>query len=155
LPLRWSSRFARALALTYWRFNRTRRSVVVENFFPVLQGDRHAAHQRCRDLFQKFSLKLLDLWRYEKGVPISDLFGAVTGWNEFLAARSRGRGVLFVTVHLGNWEFGAPLLIQRGVRIQVLTLVEPHAKLTALRQAARARWGVETVAIGEHPFAAV
>jgi len=58
-------------------------------------------------------------------------------------------------MHLGNWEFGAPLLTQRGVKLQVITMAEPEARLTEFRQAARARWGIETIALGDHPFAAV
>jgi KDO2-lipid IV(A) lauroyltransferase len=63
--------------------------------------------------------------------------------------------VLLVTIHLGNWEFGAPLLTQRGIKLQVITMAEPQVALTELRQAARARWGIETLALGENPFAAV
>ena len=63
--------------------------------------------------------------------------------------------MLLVTVHLGNWEFGAPLLTRRGVRLQIITQAEPDARLTASRQAARARWGVDTLPLGDDPFAAV
>src|SRR4029077_19270240 len=65
------------------------------------------------------------------------------------------RGILLVTPHLGNWEFGGPLLTKRGVKLQVITLAEPGNGLTELRQASRARWGIETLVIGEDPFAFV
>jgi len=42
-----------------------------------------------------------------------------------------------------------------GVKLQVITMAEPQAKLTELRQNARARWGIETIALGDSPFAAV
>ena len=77
------------------------------------------------------------------------------GWEHLEAALARNKGVLLVTVHLGNWEFGAPLLTQRGVKLQVITMAEPQARLTEIRQAARARWGIQTLALGENPFAAV
>src|SRR5262245_36640022 len=155
LPYGFSSWLAGWLAVTYYRMNRTRREIVIENLLPPLDGNRAQAEQVSHQLFQQFALKLIDLWRYESGLPIGNVFGEVTGWEHFLAAQSRHCGVLLLTVHLGNWEFGAPLLTERGVKLQVITLPEPHAKLTALRQAARARWGVETVAIGHDPFAAV
>jgi lauroyl/myristoyl acyltransferase len=56
-------------------------------------------------------------------------------------------------VHLGNWEFGAPWLAQRGVNLQVVTLAEPSEDFTRLRQASRARWNIETLVIGHDPFA--
>lgn len=126
-----------------------------ENLLPAVHGDEQTARITARELFQQFALKLADLWRYESGLSIYNLFHDLTGWEHFQAAQARGRGVLLVTIHLGNWEFGAPLLTQRGVKLQVITGPEPQARLTEIRQAARARWGIETLALGDNPFAAV
>ena len=60
-----------------------------------------------------------------------------------------------VTPHLGNWEFGAPLLARHGVKLLVVTLAEPQRQLTEIRQASRARWGIETLVIGRDPFSFV
>jgi KDO2-lipid IV(A) lauroyltransferase len=139
----------------YWLCRPERRRVVFENVLPALHGDRQAASVTTRELFQQFALKLADLWRYEGGLSIYELFHNLTGWENFQAAQARGRGVLLLTIHLGNWEFGAPLLTERGVKLQVITGPEPQAELTAIRQAARARWGIETLALGSDPFAAI
>jgi lauroyl/myristoyl acyltransferase len=143
------------LTKAYWLSSPTRRRVVFNNLLPPLHGDDQAARITTRELFTQFGWKLADLWRYESGLSIYNLFHDLTGWEHFEAALSRKRGVLLLTVHLGNWEFGAPLLTQRGVRLQVITQAEPQAQLTAMRQAARARWGIETLALGDNPFAAV
>jgi lauroyl/myristoyl acyltransferase len=143
------------LAQLYWLCCPGRRRVVVENLLPAVNGDRLAARVAARELFPQFANKLADLWRYEAGLSIYDLFDELTDWGLFQAAQARGRGTLLVTLHLGNWEFGAPLLTQRGVKLQVITLAEPQPRLTELRQAARARWGVETLALGEDPFGVV
>jgi lauroyl/myristoyl acyltransferase len=149
------SRLAGHAARLYWLSCPARRHVVFENLLPAVHGDRYAARITTRELFQQFALKLADLWRYESGLSIYDLFHDLTGWENFQAAQARGRGVLLVTVHLGNWEFGAPLLTERGIKLQVITAPEPQAQLTELRQAARARWGIETLEVGDNPFAAV
>jgi lauroyl/myristoyl acyltransferase len=47
------------------------------------------------------------------------------------------------------------MLTVRGVPLLVVTLVEPSAGLTELRKASRAQQGVETLVIGDDPFAAV
>ena len=135
-------------AKAYWLTCPNRRRVVFENVLPAVHGDRQSARITTRELFQQFALKLADLWRYESGLSIYNLFHDLTGWEHFQAAQARGRGVLLVTVHLGNWEFGAPLLTERGVKLQVITGPEPQARLTEVRQAARARWGIETLVIG-------
>jgi KDO2-lipid IV(A) lauroyltransferase len=76
-------------------------------------------------------------------------------WYRFETARARGRGLLLLTPHIGNWEFGAPFLRRRGVSLQVITQAEPDETLTRMREASRARWGIETIVIGENPFAFV
>lgn len=142
-------------AKLYWLSCPERRRVVFENVLPAVHGDVQTARITTRELFQQFALKLADLWRYESGLSIYNLFHDLTGWEHFQAAQARGKGVLLVTVHLGNWEFGAPLLTERGVKLQVITGPEPQAQLTEMRQSARARWGIETLALGDNPFAAV
>jgi len=139
----------------YLALRPSRLEVVVGNLLPVLHGDRGAAVRAARRLFRNFARKLVDLWRYEAGQPVAGTFSEWIGWERFVAAKESGRGILLMTPHLGNWEFGAPLLAERGVRLLVLTLEEPDTGLTTLRQAARARWGVETLVVGSDPFAFV
>jgi KDO2-lipid IV(A) lauroyltransferase len=95
------------------------------------------------------------LWRYEAGCEIDDPTVERNSWLRFEAIRGRGRGVLLITPHIGNWEFGAPFLRKRGISLQVITQAEPQNSLTELRKASRARWGIETLVIGESPFAFV
>ncbi|HWV98415.1 MAG TPA: MMPL family transporter [Candidatus Acidoferrum sp.] len=132
---------------------RHRREVVVENLLPALNGDRVAALKHARAVFRQFALKVIDLWRYEAGLPLDDLFGGTSGWEHFEHAQAQNRGILLVTPHLGNWEFGGPALSRRGVKLQVITLAEPGEDFTELRQASRARWHIETLVIRDDPFA--
>lgn len=143
------------LALAYWRQNRVRREIVFHNLLPALQFDRSQAEQKCRELFRNFGIKLADLWRYEAGHPTSSLICPADHWNVLQAAHQRGRGLLLVTAHIGNWEFGAPFLREKGINLQVITQAEPQESLTKMRQASRSRWGIETLVIGENPFAFV
>ena len=155
LPRPVLQRIAVTLSSAYRARNATRREVVTQNLLPPLAFDRVAAEKTCRELFRQFGLKLADLWRYEAGCAIEQVGFAPEQWALFDSVRSRGRGVLLLTPHVGNWEFGAPFLRERGVSLQVLTQAEPQGALTNLRQASRARWGIETLVIGENPFAFV
>ncbi len=138
----------------YWLAARHRREIVIENLLPAV-GDRAEAKRKARALFHQFARKLVDLWRYEAGMSVEDLFGESTGWEHFTAARERGRGVLLLTPHLGDWEFGAPWLAKLGVPLQVITQAEPGQDFTALREESRKRWKIETVVIRDNPFAFV
>ena len=146
---------ATTLSAIYRARNETRREIVVENLLPPLAFDRPAAEKSCRALYRQFGLKVADLWRYEAGCPLDPITFGSDPWDRFESARSRGRGLLLLTPHLGNWEFGAPYLRERGISLQVITQAEPQNSLTHLRQASRARWGIETLVIGENPFAFV
>lgn len=148
-------RLAAGLCSRYASLFALRRETVVRNLLPAFAGDRTLAEATAMQLFRNFGRKLVDLWRFEAGLPFDNMFSALTGWEHFLAAQKTGRGVLLVTPHLGNWEFGAPLLAERGFKLNVITLVEPGRGLTEMRQAARARWGIETVVIGRDPFSFV
>ena len=143
------------VAEIYYRLQRERREMVVDNFLPVLGGDREAAGKAAHRLFRKFSAKLVDLWRVESGVPVSEWLTHSPELEIIHAARAHGHGVLFITLHLGNWEHGGLLLNQLGIQLTVLTLAEPDDGLTDLRIALRRRCGVETLIIGQDSFAFV
>jgi lauroyl/myristoyl acyltransferase len=148
-------RFSRIAANIYWSLARRRREVLIQNLLPALNNDRAAATAKARELIHGFAIKVVDLWRYEAGLPIENTFGHATGWEHFENALAQKRGVLLLTPHLGNWEFGGPWLTQKGITLQVITMAEPGRNFTQLRQASRARWNIETLVVGTDPFAFV
>jgi KDO2-lipid IV(A) lauroyltransferase len=146
---------AQFFAQVYWIVGRHRRQIVIQNLLPAVEDNWKAAEKKARELFQHFAVKVVDLWRYEAGLPIENSFGTATGWEHFAGALAEKRGVLLLTPHLGNWEFGGPWLTQKGVPLLVVTLAEPGQNFTQLREASRARWNIETLVIGDDPFAFV
>ena len=141
-------------AAIYWRVAPKRRKILVANLRPVVGSDSEAV-VAARELVNQFMLKLADLLRYESGVKQEKWFSNWQGWEYFTAAHARGKGVLLVTPHLGNWEFGGAFLVEKGYRLLVLTQAEPDERLTKIRQESRARWGVETLVIGNDPFGSI
>lgn len=154
LPVAILNPLAKFFAAIYCKLAAHRREIVIQNLLPVLQ-DRQLAARVARELFAQFALKLADLWRFESGVAFDRWTGNWHGWEHFLAAHQRGKGVLLVTPHLGNWEFGGAFLVEHGYKLLVLTQPEPDARLTELRQLSRSRRGVETLVVGEDAFAFV
>ncbi|MFN7139069.1 MAG: lysophospholipid acyltransferase family protein [Limisphaerales bacterium] len=155
LSPRTSTYLARAFGASYYVLARHRPEVVIANLLPAVDGNYAEAENLTRELFQNFAQKLVDLWRYESGISIEDLFSEWNGLEVFENAKRDKRGVLIVTPHLGNWEFGAPILAQRGIKLLVITMEEPDPRLTEMRKASRQRWGIETLVIGSNPFAFV
>jgi len=144
---------ARWGAAIYWRVAARRREIVIQNLRPVLNNDPVAAASASHALFTEFALKIADLWRYEGGAALDNWVMRWHGWEIYHAAEARRKGVLLVTPHLGNWEIGGAYLPLKGFKLIVLTQPEPDPGLTELRLASRARWGVETIVVGEDAFA--
>jgi Kdo2-lipid IVA lauroyltransferase/acyltransferase len=51
---------------------------------------------------------------------VLDLFDGADGWSVVEQALGLGRGLIFVTGHLGNWELGGAYLAARGVPLDVI-----------------------------------
>jgi KDO2-lipid IV(A) lauroyltransferase len=152
LPLSIALLLARFGAAVYWQLAGHRRDIVFQNLRPLHDNDA-AAWQAARRLFTEFAYKVVDLWRYEAGLPLDSWDFQWKGWQTYLDGQQRGRGVLFVTLHLGNWEIGGAYLPTKGYKLIVLTQAEPDPGLTELRQASRAMRGVETIVVGDDAFA--
>ena len=158
--IRWLPRgvavgLARVVVEGYRRGNPSRDQIVRANLVPLLGDSPLAVARWSRRNFSEFAIKLVDLWRFEAGVDVSQLVQPGSGWEHFQAAQASGQGVLLVTPHLGNWEFGAVLLRERGIRPLVLTAPEPGRGLTELRAHARGRQHIDTLVVGADPFAFV
>jgi predicted exporter/lauroyl/myristoyl acyltransferase len=155
LPRRLCRTLGLMVALAY-RFARPRRfRILEENLLPVMRGNPSAARRAASSLLAKFALKITDLLRHEGGAGNEIPVLQWSGFDILRTALERRRGVVLVTPHLGNWEFGGVLLAQAGVRLLVLTQAEPGRGFTELRQQARARWGIETLVVGQDAFAFV
>ena len=147
--------FAMLMAELYMWVQPRRVEMLVRNFLPVFDGNRYAAEEAARAAHRNFAAKLVDLWRVEGGEEVRNWLTNNIELEIIHAARKRGRGTLFITLHLGNWEHGGLLLKQLGIPLTILSLAEPDDGLTDLRNAARARYGVGTLIIGEGDFAFV
>ena len=155
LPVPVLKRICLLVAEAYYRIHHERREAVIQNLLPAVQGDRAAAQKTARALFRQFALKLMDLWRFESGRATDTWFLSDPDWEIFEAAQRRGRGVLLITPHLGNWEIGGQVLVWHKIKLLAVTQAEPGDGLTELRRESRARWGIETLVIGGDGFAFV
>jgi predicted exporter/lauroyl/myristoyl acyltransferase len=136
----------------YYRLHPRRREVVIHNLLPVLNYNQSAAEKAAHQLFRQFAIKIKELWCYEGGIGVKTWLTKVSDWPIYEKARQRGRGVLLITPHLGNWEIGGSLLVQRGVNLITITQAEPGQGFTEMRRQSRARWGITTIVVGDGAF---
>jgi KDO2-lipid IV(A) lauroyltransferase len=104
---------------------------------------RGAIRARACESFEHFALALSDFLRLDSIAP-ETLVRAVEiqGEEHFEAARDAGRGVVLLSAHLGNWEWGAAWLAARGPRVHVVARPHASARVEHLFQRRRRGWGV-------------
>ncbi|MGH7980838.1 MAG: hypothetical protein ACREE6_15785, partial [Limisphaerales bacterium] len=102
LPSNLLKSFARMAATLYLQIQPRRTGIVLENFLPVFNGNRAAARRAARAVHRNFAAKLIDLWRVENGENVRNWLTNDSELEIIHDARRRGRGVLFITLHLGN-----------------------------------------------------
>ncbi len=77
----------------------------------------------------------------------------VKGWDELMAARERGRGLILATGHFGNWEVAAASVAARGVPIAAVVRRLRNRLVEARLEEMRRRLGIRTVDAHDAPRA--
>jgi KDO2-lipid IV(A) lauroyltransferase len=88
--------------------------------FPGLDdGDVRRIALGAYEHLGRASIETAMLARLER-TAVLDLFEGSDGWSVVEQALHGGRGLIFVTGHLGNWELGGAYLAARGVPIDAI-----------------------------------
>lgn len=66
---------------------------------------------------------------------------AIAGWDNFERAKAKGKGVIFVTGHCGNWELLAIASAFKGLPISVVARPLNNPYINMLLEKARSRYG--------------
>ena len=158
LPRPMLQRLAPLIGRATYALNPAGRSALRENLRALTGQTDAALDALCADNVAYFSRMLADYFQCGTGDPThaSALLHEWRGFEHFENARARGKGIVLVTAHLGNWELGGTLLALRGLPMTVITLEEPSTDLTRWRDQSRQRLGIKTITVGPgHDFAFV
>jgi lauroyl/myristoyl acyltransferase len=75
------------------------------------------------------------------------LVESVSGFERILEGRARGKGVLLLTAHLGNWEIGGLMLAQVGQPIHVVLVPDIYPAVERARRRLHERNGVTEIRV--------
>ena len=128
--------FARALALppadlahALWA---SRRRIAAENFAHITGStpDDPRVQRLVRDCFRHFGLYVAELIHLH-GWDTDDVLARVDieGEENFAAAEAHGRGIVFVSGHMGSTEVAASLAVLRGYQIRAVAEQMPSGIL--------------------------
>jgi len=141
---------ARALGIAlgravYWLYPRLRR--VGERNLELAFPEMTAVERRriLRGVFTTLGRQLADFCQLPRLTRenVEALVG-YEGLENYIAARDRGQGVLFVTAHLGGWEIGSFAHSLYGYPIQIVVRALDNRRLNELVESARTRAGNTT-----------
>jgi len=128
LPIGIADRLAVALARLVFAARPPARAALEANLARLMPGAPLAARRATtREAFDHFALSLLDFLRLGRldERALADAI-EVRGAEHLECARATGRGVILLSAHLGNWEWGAAWLAARGERVSVVARPHPH-----------------------------
>ena len=152
LPAPAADRLAVRLARAAFALRLPARAALERNLEQLLSGaSRHAIRDRARATFEHFALSLADFLRLAR-LDTGTLGRAVDvrGERHLADALASKRGVIVLSAHVGNWEWGAAWLAARGARLNVVARPHRSRAVDALFARLRGRFGVRR--LGARPL---
>lgn len=145
LPVRISYAVARAAGVAAYYLWQGGRRRCVRNMFRLAGGDRAAARRLARSSFAGYGQYLVDFLRFHQ-LSTEDLRDRVLfdHW-QVLEEQRRGHGIVFVTMHVGNWDLGAAALALHGFPVAVIADTFADQRLNRLVLDARRHLGMTVV----------
>jgi len=128
LPIGIADRVAVVLAGLVFAARPRARAALEANLARLMPDAPPAARRAmAREAFDHFALSLLDFLRMGR-LDQQTLTEAIEirGAEHLEHARAAGRGVIVLSAHLGNWEWGAAWLAAHGERVSVVARPHPH-----------------------------
>lgn len=148
LPLKLCYGIASILGdLVYIFWPRGRRNVV-DNIHHVLGPEvsdstvRHTARRSFRN-YMKLLTDFARIGATEPAALEDRLQGS--GWENLDQAFQRGKGVLLVSIHLGNWEVAGAAIANRGYRVSAVSETVGNERINRLAIDFRAKLGIELI----------
>jgi Kdo2-lipid IVA lauroyltransferase/acyltransferase len=132
LPARCTTAMGRGFGRLFYRVGKRDRAVALRNLariFPTMtDAEREAMARRVFINFAKTAMEFLRMPAMRPGEIAQRI--RLEGLEHLDAALAGGKGVLLLTAHFGNWEFGGLALMQRGYQIDAVSR-DPELAATA------------------------
>ncbi len=136
---------AQRLADRQWRRSTHDREAVAHNLSRLCGEEIAGTSTRVREVFRNFARYLVEFFTMHQATrPRITIEGA----ESFEHARRRGRGVIVLTAHLGNWELGAVTVRRMGVPMAVIALPHIDPAMDRLFTRQRHRCGLNVLPLG-------
>ena len=122
LPVKFGVRLGGFLGGVGFTILPAERRKTLEHLRIAFSGEKRDAERReiARDCFRNLGRNLVEVVNLPRIIPHLDEVVTLEGRDHLDRALAQGRGVLWLTAHLGNWELMAAFMAQNGYRLSVI-----------------------------------
>lgn len=158
LPKWFSYWFARRIAdISYLIYKKARQNVKKNLYKAFPDLSKKDLSILAIETFRNYSIYLVDYGRFKsiKKDLLTDIIPSYEGKENLEWALERGKGLIILTGHIGNWELGGIFFGKQGLKINVVTFVDETNGIDEIREKYRKGHNINTVVLGDSPFAAI
>ena len=133
-PLNFSYGLASFLSGTCYLACRRDRESVIKNLETIRGGrtDRRLLEKMAREVYKNFAKYLVDFFRFSRiDNEYLKKFIKVKGVHNIDAALAKGKGVILLSAHIGNWELGGSVVSMTGYPLSAVVLPHSNKKIDA------------------------
>ena len=154
LPPLVSHAIGRAGTWLAWRLMRETRAAIADNLRALFPDEPQAMlERRARRTLGAYACDVIDFIRalQDRDDDVHRLFDYVPADAElFFNELAKGKGIILVSGHYGNWEAGG-IFLRRVMKlpVAVVALPEPDPAVDRVRREIRERIGADTIQVGQ------
>jgi len=156
LPVRFLRCVGMIFAFLFMAFNPGNFAAVKRNMRTIAPGlGRLGAHLMAARMFINYAYYLIDLFYISHDEDrIKEYAIEIGGIENIKGALKTGRGLIFLTTHLGNWEMGAPVLSSIGCNTEINLIYSPDSlmPLEAQRRVMRSYGSIREILLRPGEF---
>ncbi|NVM24463.1 MAG: lysophospholipid acyltransferase family protein [Desulfobacterales bacterium] len=159
LPIRLCHWLGKLVALMVYAFSRKDRDVLTSNLSLALRTPPSDPFVRktIRQIFKNYGHYMVDFFLMPQLPPhkIKRFFAEFRGEEILQKALANGKGVILLTAHLGNWEFGSIFLRFRNYPLNVVALAHNTYLTNALVNSLRRNQAVKVIEANRSSFSGI
>jgi len=153
LPLWLARGIARFIAFISYLFLKNMRENVEKNLSHIYNDHRKIKYT-ARKIFLNYGSYLAD-WaklNHMSAKEVLGLLSSLTGKEIIKEGLRRGKGIVLLTAHLGNWELGGLFFGRSDLPINIVTAQDEAEAIANIREKTRILHNVKTITIGKNPL---
>ena len=151
LPKEIAYGIASIIADLYYSFARKDKKIVMNNIRVITAGsvDGKDLDRMARDVFRNFAKYLADFFSFSKiSQEYMNRYVKLEGLDNIDEALSKGRGVILLSAHIGNWELGGAVASSAGYPLSGVVLTHQNKRINDFFTRQRLAGNVKPIEIG-------